>query len=216
VLHPCRSVHRLHARARGEASSPSALWEGPGTPWTSSRALPRALAGLSEDEIGRRARGFRAIVRGISEHGAVSPSALADELGLEPAAARELFAGFATAGVEVDGGEHPRRGTDAHEDSARSSHGRAKVLCLVRAGHALHPRARWEARRSEFALSRVRCRDSSFRCSAGRGRIRAERRRALGVPTRRFGPVDGPSESHLKPDALFPLPGGRGQLGQRS
>ena len=66
------------------------------------RAWSQGSEGLSEEEVGRQALGFGAIVRGIAERGAVSPDEFAKELGLEPAAARELFEGFARAGVELD------------------------------------------------------------------------------------------------------------------
>ena len=66
------------------------------------RAWAQAYEGLDEEEIGRRARGFRAIVRGIAERGSVSPAEFAQELGLEESTARELFLGLATAGMEFD------------------------------------------------------------------------------------------------------------------
>ncbi len=66
------------------------------------RAWARAYEGLDEAEIGRRALGFRAIVRGIAARGSVSPAEFAQELGLEASKARELFLGLVTAGMEVD------------------------------------------------------------------------------------------------------------------
>jgi len=66
------------------------------------RAWALAEEALSDREIERRARGFGVLVRGIAEQGSVSPSALAEALDLEPAAARDLFESFATVGVELD------------------------------------------------------------------------------------------------------------------
>lgn len=66
------------------------------------RAWAQAYEGLDDAEIGRRALGFRTIVRGIAARGSVSPAEFAHELGLEESAARELFLELVTAGMEVD------------------------------------------------------------------------------------------------------------------
>ncbi len=67
-------------------------------------AWARLDGGLSEEEKGSRALAFAAIVRGIAEHGAVSPEALGAQLGLELGRVRKLFAGLATLGMEIDRG----------------------------------------------------------------------------------------------------------------
>ncbi len=58
--------------------------------------------GLSQEEVDRRVRGFTAIVRGIARDGAVRPSTLAAELGIEVAEARELFSALESMGMEFD------------------------------------------------------------------------------------------------------------------
>ncbi len=58
--------------------------------------------GMSEEDKDRGALVFAHIVRGIAAHGSVSLEALGAQLGFEPARARELFAGLATLGMEID------------------------------------------------------------------------------------------------------------------
>ncbi len=67
------------------------------------RAWAQAYEGLDEAETGLRARGFRAIVRGIAARGSVSPAEFARELELEESSARELFLALAKVGMQVDG-----------------------------------------------------------------------------------------------------------------
>ena len=60
------------------------------------------LDGRTEQEKDRLALATGAIIRGIAEHGAVSPEDLGAQLGLEPERAREIFAGLANLGMEID------------------------------------------------------------------------------------------------------------------
>ena len=66
-------------------------------------AWAATLDGQSADEKDRLALATAAIVRGIAEHGSVSPEVLGRQLGLEPARASEIVAGLATLGLEIDG-----------------------------------------------------------------------------------------------------------------
>lgn len=61
------------------------------------------LGDRSEEEKDRLALATAAIVRGIAEHGSISPEALGAQLGLETERARELFPGLANLGMEIDG-----------------------------------------------------------------------------------------------------------------
>ncbi len=65
-------------------------------------AWARTLEGRTEEEKDRLAAATTAIVRGIAEHGAVSPEFLGTQLGVEPARAREILADLATLGMEID------------------------------------------------------------------------------------------------------------------
>ncbi len=58
--------------------------------------------GRTEQEKDRFALATAIIVRGIAEHGAVSPESLGAQLGLEPTRIREILAGLATLGMEMD------------------------------------------------------------------------------------------------------------------
>ena len=60
------------------------------------------LGGRTEEEKDRFALATAVIVRGIAEHGAVSPESLGAQLRLEPARIREVLAGLATMGMEID------------------------------------------------------------------------------------------------------------------
>ena len=66
------------------------------------RALASSYAGLSENEIDERARGFTVMVRAIAEEGAVSPARFAELMGLEVKRAEEFFAGLSAAGMPTD------------------------------------------------------------------------------------------------------------------
>ena len=65
-------------------------------------AWASTIDGLSEEEKDRGALVFAHVVRGIGAHGSVSLESLGAQLELEPARARELFAGLATLGMEMD------------------------------------------------------------------------------------------------------------------
>ncbi len=60
------------------------------------------LEGRTDEEKDRFALATAVIVRGIAEHGAVSPESLGSQLGLEPTRIREILAGLATMGMEMD------------------------------------------------------------------------------------------------------------------
>lgn len=77
--------------------------EGPGLDEAKS-AWAQTLEGRTEEEQDRLALATAAIVRGIAEHGAVSPEFLGTQLGLEPARAREILARLTTLGMETDAG----------------------------------------------------------------------------------------------------------------
>ena len=66
------------------------------------RAWASSYAGLSQAQIDQRILGFAALVRGIARAGAVSPEEFASKLEIEPSRAKDLFAGFATMGVQID------------------------------------------------------------------------------------------------------------------
>ncbi len=60
------------------------------------------LGGRTDEERDRFALATAIIVRGIAAHGAVSPESLGARLGLEPTRIRDLLAGLATMGMEMD------------------------------------------------------------------------------------------------------------------
>ncbi len=65
-------------------------------------AWAHGYQGLSPKEIGRRVRGFAALVRGIAKTGRVTPSEFGRRMGLNTGEASELFSGFAAFGMEMD------------------------------------------------------------------------------------------------------------------
>ncbi len=78
-----------------------------------SRALQDAkqawagtYAGLGDAEVDQRVSGLVALVRGIAEHGAVSPESFAAELGIESSRATGLFSDLVAAGFQVDARGH--------------------------------------------------------------------------------------------------------------
>lgn len=60
------------------------------------------FAGLSQEEIDQRVLGFSALVEGIARSGAISPEEFASKLGTEPSRAKDIFAEFASMGVQID------------------------------------------------------------------------------------------------------------------
>ena len=75
--------------------------EGPGLD-DAKAAWAWTLEGRTGEEKDRLALATAVIVRGIAEHGAVSPESLGAQLEIEPARAREVLAGLATLGMEID------------------------------------------------------------------------------------------------------------------
>lgn len=63
-----------------------------------------AYDGLSQAETRRRVRALSAIVGRIARDGSVTPSALAADLGIEVAEARDLFLALGSMGTELDAG----------------------------------------------------------------------------------------------------------------
>ncbi len=66
------------------------------------QAWARSYEGLGQEEIDQRVLGFAALVQGIAGHGAVSPDEFGTELGIDSSRAKEVLAGLATIGVQVD------------------------------------------------------------------------------------------------------------------
>lgn len=66
------------------------------------RAWATHFAGLSQEEIDQRVLGFSALVEGIARSGAISPEEFASKLGIEPSRAKDIFAEFASMGVQID------------------------------------------------------------------------------------------------------------------
>ena len=60
------------------------------------------LEGRTDEEKDRFALATAVIVRGIAAYGAVSPQSLAAQLGLDTVRTREILAGLATLGMEID------------------------------------------------------------------------------------------------------------------
>lgn len=65
-------------------------------------AWARSYDGVSQETIDRQIRGFAALVRGIAETGAVTPSDFGRRTGLDVDEASDVFAGLASFGMEVD------------------------------------------------------------------------------------------------------------------
>ena len=66
------------------------------------RAWASAYAGLSQNEIDVRVRGFTEIVRAIATEGTLSPDAFAAKMGFEVSKATELFWGLEALGMQFD------------------------------------------------------------------------------------------------------------------
>ena len=66
------------------------------------RAWATDYAGLSQEQVDQRVLGFAELVQGVARAGGVSPAEFAAKLGIVPSRAKELFAGLAAMGVQVD------------------------------------------------------------------------------------------------------------------